>query len=294
VAGPTNSNPAPCPFPLNATLPSGAPAFHSPCIAAFFWGAPIGPGPFDPTKPSPPVGTTWQNAFRPDQAHNFFFNLNHSYWGFFVQDQWRITPKFTLNYGSRYIFEPGVDFMLNPDHHDFAPIIGLAYSPDPKTVIRAGYGLFYDRYTLTFFFVSGPQRPPIIPGLPLNNNQTTGTWLLNSLFLPFPLLIPCTPNPGGSCNPYNFPAALPPGTAPPPVLNSAFENLITSGSFPNNNVYSQGGSVVDRNQRNPYSEQSSLEIDREIGKGLSVSAGYLFVAAHHLNRTIDLNVGPHI
>jgi hypothetical protein len=78
------------------------------------------------------------------------------------------------------------------------------------------------------------------------------------------------------------------------VLNSAFENLITSGSFPNNNLYSQGGSVVDRNQRNPYSEQSSLEIDREIGKGLSVSAGYLFVAAHHLNRPIDLNVGPHI
>src|SRR5437899_8466878 len=294
VSGPTNWNTAPCPFPLNATLPSGAPAFHSPCIAAFFWGAPIGPGPFDPTKPSPPVGTTWQNAFRPDQAHNFFFNLNHSYWGFFVQDQWRITPKFTLNYGARYDFETGVDFLVNPDHHDFAPRIGLAYSPDPKTVIRAGYGLFYDRYTLTFFFVSGPQRPPIIPGLPLNNNQTTGTWLLNSLFLPFPLLIPCTPNPGGSCNPYNFPAALPPGTAPPPVLNSAFENLITSGSFPNNNVYSQGGSVVDRNQRNPYSEQSSLEIDREIGKGLSVSAGYLFVAAHHLNRPIDLNVGPHI
>ena len=154
--------------------------------------------------------------------------------------------------------------------------------------------MFYDRYTMTFFFVSGPQRPPVIPGLPRNTNQTTGTWLLNSLFLPFPLLVPCTPNPGGSCNPYNFPTALPPGTAPPPVLNTAFENLITSGSFPANALWAQGGSVVDRNQRNPYSEQSSLEIDREIGKGLSVNAGYLFVAAHHLNRPIDLNVGPHI
>jgi outer membrane receptor protein involved in Fe transport len=292
VSGPSNwttstSPGVPCPPPL-------PPVFTSPCIAAFFWGAPIGSGPFDPTQPSPPVGTSWQNAFRPDQAHNFFFNLNHSYWGFFAQDQWRITPRLTLNYGARYDFETGVGFLVNADHHDFAPRIGLAYSPDPKTVIRAGYGLFYDRYTLTFFFVSGPQRPPIIPGLPLNNNQTTGTWLLNSLFLPFPLLIPCTPNPGGSCNPYNFPAALPPGTAPPPVLNAAFENLITSGSFPANALWAQGGSVVDRNQRDPYSEQSSLEIDREIGKGLSVSAGYLFVAAHHLNRPIDLNVGPHI
>jgi hypothetical protein len=304
VSGPSNwptgtSPGAPCPPPLNATLPSppfppNTPAFHSPCIAAFFWGAPIGSGPFDPTQPSPPVGTSWQNAFRPDQAHNFFFTLNHSYWGFFTQDQWRIIPRLTLNYGARYDFESGLGAVVNEDHHDFAPRIGLSYSPDAKTVIRAGYGMFYDRYTMTFFFVSGPQRPPVIPGLPTNTNQTTGTWLLNSMFLPFPLLVPCTPNPGGSCNPYNFPVSLPPGTAPPPVLNTAFENLITSGSFPANSLWAQGGSVVDRNQRNPYSEQSSLEIDRELGKGLSVSAGYLFVAAHHLNRPIDLNVAPHI
>ncbi len=287
VSGPSNWNTAACPPPL-------PPVFTAPCIAAFFWGAPIGAGPFDPTKPSPPLGTTWQNAFRPDQAHNFFFTLNHSYWGFFAQDQWRITPRFTLNYGARYDFESGLGAVVNEDHHDFAPRIGLSYSPDPKTVVRAGYGMFYDRYTMTFFFVSGPQRPPVIPGLPRNTNQTTGTWLLNSMFIPFPLLVPCTPNAGGSCNPFNFPSALPPGTAPPPVLDTAFENLITSGSFPANALWAQGGSVVDRNQRNPYSEQSSLEIDREIGKGLSVSAGYLFVAAHHLNRPIDLNVGPHI
>jgi hypothetical protein len=284
ASGPANWGSTPCPPPLIGLT--------APCVAAFFWGAPIGSGPFDPTQPSPPISTTWQNAFRPDQAHNFFFNLNHNYWGFFAQDQWRITPKLTLNYGARYDFETGLDSLVNADHHDFAPRIGLAYSPDSKTVIRAGYGLFYDRYTLTFFFVSGPQRPPVIPGLPQNTNQTTGTWLLNSVFLPFPQVIPCTPNPGGTCNPYG--ANLPPGTVPPPVLDSAFENLTTSGSFPNNSLFAQGGSVVDRNQRNPYSEQSSLEIDRQIGKGLSVSAGYLFVAAHHLNRPIDLNVGPHI
>jgi outer membrane receptor protein involved in Fe transport len=299
VSGPANWGTTPCPFPLNATLPSppfppNTPALHSPCIVAFFWGAPIGSGPFNASQASPPVGTTWQNAFRPDQAQNFFFHLNHSYWGFFAQDQWRITPKLTLNYGLRYDFETGVDFFVNPYRKAVAPRVGLAYSPDSKTVIRAGYGIFFDRYTLTFFFVSGPQRPPMIPGLPTSNNMQTGTWLLNSAFL-------------GNCPPAAaMIPACPPGAVPFDVINAMFENFITgsgltntqfpavtNSQFPNNQPYFQGGSVVDKNQRNPYSEQSSLEIDREIGKGLSVSAGYLFVAAHHLNRPIDLNIAPH-
>jgi hypothetical protein len=85
---------------------------------------------------------------------------------------------------------------------------------------------------------------------------------------------------------------LPPGTVPPPLLDSAFENLILNGSFPNNNLYSQGGTMVDRHLSPPYSEQASLEVDRQIGRGLTIDVGYLFVAGHHLVRPIDLNVGP--
>src|SRR5713226_3288310 len=276
-SGRSNWGNAGCPFPLPSFLPA-------PCIVAFFWGAPIGPGPFDPTKSSPPVGTTWQNAFRPDQAQNFDISLNHSYWGFFAQDQWRITPKLTLNYGARYDVETGLGFFVNGDKRGIQPRIGIAYSPDPKTVIRAGYGIFYDRYTLTFFFVSGPQRPLNIPGLPTSRNMATGTWLLNSAFL-------------GACAPsfaQPGPPPCPPGSVPFDVINSQFTTLITQGAFPANQPYYQGGSVVDRNQRKPYSEQSSLEIDREIGKGLSVGAGYLFVAGHKLVRPIDLNVAPHV
>jgi len=278
-SGRSNWGNAGCPAPLPAFLPA-------PCIVAFFWGAPIGPGPFDPTQSSPPVGTTWQNAFRPDQVQNFSENLNHSYWGFFAQDQWRITPKLTLNYGARYDFETGLGFFVNGDHHGIQPRIGIAYSPDSKTVIRAGYGIFYDRYTLTFFFVPGPQRPLNIPGLPTSKNMTTGTWLLNSSFL-------------GACQPSFLPPGLvtppcPPGSVPFDVIDSQFTTLINQGAFPANQPAFQGGSVVDRNQRKPYSEQASLEIDRDLGKGLSVSVGYLFVAAHHLVRPIDLNVAPHI
>jgi hypothetical protein len=87
---------------------------------------------------------------------------------------------------------------------------------------------------------------------------------------------------------------LPPGTVPPSLLDSAFENLINSGSFPNNSLFAQGGSVVDRNLQKPYTEQASLEIDHDFGRGFSMSAGYLFVAGHHLVRPIDLNVAPHV
>ena len=261
------------------TCPPPLPPIPPPCIVAFFWGAPVGPGPIDHTKSSPSVPTTWQDAFRPDQAQNFFVNLNHSYYGFFAQDQWRLTPKLTLNYGLRYDFEAGLGFFVDSDYHSIQPRVGFAYSPDSKTVIRAGYGIFYDKYTLTFFFVSGPQRPLNYPGLPFSNNMNTGTWLINSMFL---APAPCT---GTNC---------PAGTVPLPTIQQAFENLITTGSFPVNFSNFQGGSVVDRKQRHPYSEQSSLEIDREIGKGLSVSAGYLFVAGHKLVRPANLNIAPHI
>jgi hypothetical protein len=57
---------------------------------------------------------------------------------------------------------------------------------------------------------------------------------------------------------------------------------------------SQGGTAVDRNLREPYSQQASLQIDRQVGKGLAASVGYLWVAGHKLVRPIDLNVGPPI
>ena len=270
---------SPCPPPLVGLV--------APCIAAFFWGAPIGPGPFNPNQASPPIPTTFQNAFLPSEASNFFVHLHHSYFGFFGQDQWRVTPKLTVNYGLRYDFETGLGFFVNPDHRGVQPRIGLAYSPDSKTVIRAGYGIFFDKYSLTFFFVPAPQRPPVITGLPTANNQTTGTYILASIFLPTPcVLAGCPAIPPG--------APLPPGTVPPPLLASAFENLINNGSFPNNSLFAQGGTIVDRKLRLPYSEQASFEIDRDLGRGFSASVGYLFVAGHKLVRPIDLNVGPPI
>jgi hypothetical protein len=276
VSGKADWGATPCPPPLVGLV--------APCLAAFFWGAPIGPGPFNPNAASPSVPTTWDQAFLASEASNFFVHVNHSYFGFFAQDQYKVTPKLTVNYGLRYDVEAGLDFFVNGDHNNFQPRVGFAYAPDSKTVIRSGFGIFNDKYSLTFFFVPAPQRPPVITGLPTAKNQVTGTYLLNSMFLPTPCVL-------AGC-PVVPPLPLPPGTVPPPLLTSAFENLINSGSFPNNSLFVQGGTAVDRNLRSPYTEQGNLEIDHSFGRGFTLSAGYLFVAGHKLVRPIDLNVGP--
>jgi len=247
----------PCPLP---------PVFGG--VAAFFWGAPIGPGPFDPNQPSPPVPTTWESAYLPSEAENFNVHLSHRYYGLFAQDQWRVSPRLTVNYGARYDLESGLGSLVQGDKNNVAPRLGIAYSLGARTVVRAGFGMFYDRYNLTFFFISTPQRPPVIAGLPVSGNMETGTWLLNLVTVQ---------------------AGPPP--VPPDQAAQAARALFTSGAFPPNLRVYQGGSVVDPQSKTPYSEQASLQVERQVGKSLLVTAQYLFVGSHKQVRPVDLNIG---
>jgi len=105
--------------------------------------------------------------------------------GFFLVDNWRATKKLTANLGLRYELptvpytvngyatilnqsqtalippnppQPGFHF-INPNHKNFTPRIGLAYRVTEKTVIRAGYGIYYNpNQTNTFTFLSN--NPP--------------------------------------------------------------------------------------------------------------------------------------
>src|SRR5712691_1123576 len=80
----------------------------------------------------------------------------------FAQDEWKLGKRVTLSLGVRYDIQSfaqprvknpdpqlaaaGIDTsFLKTDKNNIAPRLGLAWSPNPKTVVRAGYGLFYGR-----------------------------------------------------------------------------------------------------------------------------------------------------
>ena len=87
--------------------------------------------------------TTFQQAF--GEASQFQSNPNG---GFFAQDEWKARPGLTLNLGLRY----DQQFLPAPvrlDTNNIAPRFGIAWSPGGRgTVVRASYGLFYDRIPL--------------------------------------------------------------------------------------------------------------------------------------------------
>lgn len=98
--------------------------------------------------------------------------------GLFFQDDWRVRPNLTLSLGLRYENQTNIDSNFN-----FAPRVSFAWSPGagaasrPKTVVRGGFGMFYDRFaeSLTLqanrfnginqqqFIIRNPTFFPVVP-----------------------------------------------------------------------------------------------------------------------------------
>ena len=299
-------------------------------VAFLYWGVAVPRTGFvNGYVPSPATGggfgSGWPNAFPTNEYSNYAYSLNHGYWGFYGQDQWRLNPHFTLNYGLRWDFETGLGSTINADYRAFQPRVGFAYSPDPKTVIRAGSGLFFDRNNLTFFFTTGNQKalpgyfcnpPSAGPGcggfgqgvvVPIQNKAATGGWQLSAdPGYPGTPSLPCVALglPPGLCAQLPGPASqqtvsiaalqalsiLGDGANAYPAVSltgTCTANLVTGAPTGACGVGSGG---IQRDARLPYAEQASLEIDRQIGGGLTLQLGYLFVGAHKLVRGNNINV----
>jgi carboxypeptidase family protein len=78
--------------------------------------------------------------------------------GLYAEDEWRIKPNISLTAGLRYETQTGI-----PYHGDWAPRIALAWGlghgkTPPKTVLRAGYGIFYDRFSYNYLLQAERQN----------------------------------------------------------------------------------------------------------------------------------------
>jgi Carboxypeptidase regulatory-like domain len=77
--------------------------------------------------------------------------------GLYVEDHWKVKPNFTFSYGLRFESQTGIH-----DHADWAPRISMAYSlghaKQPKTVLRGGFGYFYNRFLLAQVLQAGRQN----------------------------------------------------------------------------------------------------------------------------------------
>ena len=288
------------PLPTNPAACSGDASGPTPCTPTVTTANPLNGGGFP--------NSTWANAYPSSLFNGFSRDINHGYWGGFAEDQWKLTPKFTLNYGLRWDYETGLSAFVKNDYNEFQPRIGLAYAPTSTTVIRAGYGIFFDRQNLTFFFVPNTQK--IVAGYQCGNQATSGIASICSAAGILPQVFPdITSNLAQAGQGYQL-LADPPSPGPPgspcagvpeaPCLaaniiktgayNTAFPSVEMAGTCSTTGACGIGEGGMDHNSRAPYAEQGSLEVDHQFGRGFAINLSYLFVEAHKLVRGNNLNV----
>jgi outer membrane receptor protein involved in Fe transport len=188
---------------------------------------------------------------------------NLSDYGFFAQDDWRVNPKLTLNFGLRYdyqklapptVFNPsaalaaaGLDTTTKVhDANNFAPRFGLSYAIDEKTVIRGGYGIFVGRTTGIMLGTSHSQ----------NGIQVTG------------ITLTCTTTPSNPC--LTYPAIF----TTPPAAGAQTPSLY----------------LFEKNYQQPYVHQGRIGVERELFSNTSLSVTYLYFKGMNLSRTRDINL----
>jgi hypothetical protein len=173
--------------------------------------------------------------------------------GVYFQDDWRFRPNMTFSYGARYETQNAIG-----DRRDIAPRIGFAWglggggkNKSPHTVLRAGFGMFYDRFT---------------SDLLLQADRVNGT---NQAQIVIPNPAYCPDSPGLSC--LNLPAQ--PCASPNAQVN------------PN----SCSKYTIDPHLRAPYIMQSGASLERQLTKTANLTVTYLDSRGVHAFLVSNIN-----
>jgi Carboxypeptidase regulatory-like domain len=250
------------------------------------------------------------------QATQQLLDTRSKYLGLYGQDSWRVTPNLTFNYGLRWEFsqpwydtgnkletlipgvqsrvfpgaptgwlvpgDPGVPSTLAPtQYHNFAPRLGLAYSPSAssgwlakltggpgKMSVRVGYGIFYTAIEdLTQFQEIG--------------DAPYGLFYVSPVppLFEAPYIDRATGNNEGQRFPFAFPPRGVSASNPDTTFNWAgAEPIIGALAYDHNNV-------------TPYAEDYELSVQRELGSGTVLSLSYVGTQGHKLLTELESNPG---
>lgn len=233
-----------------------------------------------------------------DGGFQYFGNsIRHTYennFGFYIQDSFRVTPRLTFNYGLRWDYfgvvqeknnllsnitnldpvndtftltqvgQPGLSSLYNPDKKDFAPRVSAAWDVTGKgrTVIRAGYGIFFDAFSQDMALGHLPYSPFFDPGPAYNNIG------------PAPILST------GLCNPTipGCSAVSSPIVAGSPVFAPTTTCAFECDAF-----------GFDRNIKMPYMENYNLNIQQQLSSKAVLQLSYVGSQGHRLWRFFDIS-----
>ena len=213
------------------------------------------------------------------------YDLRSRVWELYAQDKWALANGLSLSLGVRYDLEiipihedPGNPLFPDPskypvDRNNIAPRLGFIWNPDGKgkSVLRGGYGVFYDRSLLGTV-----------------DNFLFDTKYSNTFTAQFPQNA-ADPGPAAGRLPTDPLLAM---TTTVGALTPAVRAYI-NGQYPAGSVRRNTGTVTwdDPDRKQPYFHQISVGYEREIRPGLAASADYVRMLGRDMFFNPNLNIG---